>query len=763
MAGPNETDLDGKPRVFGGRIDMGAYEFQGMADLEITSEDVNFVPIPGEPCEPVTISATIRNIGIYKAQDVKVVFMDFDNIIGDVNIPIMLPGESNTVSIQRTWNEASFRLITVIVDPNNQITESEENNNSASKVYQIGEPRNMDAYMEVLIPAPSGFTEGTVASICGTASYKILITGQPDFVYPVKGGLVSAQVIDCNGIETKLFERFTDTSGRFTISFPVPCRAEDVFDVNVSVTDCSIIGKWSKTFHVYPPHMIQNDLWVDNITFDNETPDVNDTINITAKVTTKADNNDTIYNVPVSFYAYNLSLGTSYQIGSTQYIAEMPKDSNTIVSIIWKPQIEGQYSIRVILGPGYSDDNYGNNQTSRTITVGPFTISASPRYARRGQVVEITVDSRVTLPSDQLDSIDVNDSAGQPIPMKPGDPCHPLPTRWVYHTQQLPEATALGRATVVVSGTNGDGNSHNGYSYFNVVEVLPDLWLSSCDVNLSDVNPELGETITIGATIHASPSNLENVNDVPVTFYSTHGTGSKCQIGHTQYIEQIAPGGSGYASVAWTNAAEGYYVMEASLEPGFSDKDNGNNKDTRILFVGDLPFEAEFVVVNKIRRGRTIFDYECKVALKNLSPLYVENVALEVVDVPDNMIIVDPYVNDFPDIGADETVLSEDTCTFRVDRSEAIETALVDWKTTYSVIDTCQTMQQTSLSLIVLEPPLAGDITGEGIVDFIDLALLADQWLQPPGIPSADIAPGPDGDGIVNFLDFAELAENWMR
>jgi hypothetical protein len=56
---------------------------------------------------------------------------------------------------------------------------------------------------------------------------------------------------------------------------------------------------------------------------------------------------------------------------------------------------------------------------------------------------------------------------------------------------------------------------------------------------------------------------------------------------------------------------------------------------------------------------------------------------------------------------------------------------------------------------------ITGDITGNGIVDFEDLKILADQWLQPPGNPSADIAPSPV-DGIVNFLDFAVLAEGWL-
>jgi predicted aspartyl protease len=58
--------------------------------------------------------------------------------------------------------------------------------------------------------------------------------------------------------------------------------------------------------------------------------------------------------------------------------------------------------------------------------------------------------------------------------------------------------------------------------------------------------------------------------------------------------------------------------------------------------------------------------------------------------------------------------------------------------------------------------PIPGDITNNGKVDWYDLKVLTDQWLQPPGFPSADIAPTPV-DGIVNFLDFAVLAENWLE
>jgi rhamnogalacturonyl hydrolase YesR len=55
---------------------------------------------------------------------------------------------------------------------------------------------------------------------------------------------------------------------------------------------------------------------------------------------------------------------------------------------------------------------------------------------------------------------------------------------------------------------------------------------------------------------------------------------------------------------------------------------------------------------------------------------------------------------------------------------------------------------------------LKGDINGDGKVDFKDLKILADNWLD--NEPSADIAPSA-GDGVINFLDFAEFAKDWLK
>ncbi|MDH4239621.1 MAG: hypothetical protein OEW48_08670, partial [Phycisphaerae bacterium] len=54
------------------------------------------------------------------------------------------------------------------------------------------------------------------------------------------------------------------------------------------------------------------------------------------------------------------------------------------------------------------------------------------------------------------------------------------------------------------------------------------------------------------------------------------------------------------------------------------------------------------------------------------------------------------------------------------------------------------------------------DFNHDCINNFKDFVILAGQWLQVPGIPSADIAPPPNGNGIVDSNDLAVLTESWL-
>jgi hypothetical protein len=80
-----------------------------------------------------------------------------------------------------------------------------------------------------------------------------------------------------------------------------------------------------------------------------------------------------------------------------------------------------------------------------------------------------------------------------------------------------------------------------------------------------------------------------------------------------------------------------------------------------------------------------------------------------------------------------------------------INGVVVDYKTN-TTFSTCAQVQASPLRL-------AGDVTGDCIVDIKDLAESVEHWLdQGVCLGRADI----DGDDIVNFNDFGKLADDWL-
>ncbi len=167
-------------------------------------------------------------------------------------------------------------------------------------------------------------------------------------------------------------------------------------------------------------------------------------------------------------------------------------------------------------------------------------------------------------------------------------------------------------------------------------------------------------------------------------------------------------------------------------------------------------------IVDRERIGRTVFRYLCKVTLWNTRSQDFSNVIAELAEVPENVSILDGIAG-CSYIEAHTPAVSNDTFEIEVDRSVIINPANMVWNITYETLDGIQQQSYSMNNFDFLPSIMSGDITGDRLTNIDDLAVLANQWLQPPGIPSADIAPQPNGDGFVNFLDFAILAEEWLR
>jgi hypothetical protein len=174
-------------------------------------------------------------------------------------------------------------------------------------------------------------------------------------------------------------------------------------------------------------------------------------------------------------------------------------------------------------------------------------------------------------------------------------------------------------------------------------------------------------------------------------------------------------------------------------------------------------FPAGFVTVNKTRVGRTSFEYELAVTVRNSNAFAMNNVQMKLMDwdaavqsVLDDSITIDT-------IPAEATITSTDTFKIIVDRSQLINSSRLIWELTYYTVASGDQVQQAMMSMLLsdIDAGVPGDISGNGKVNLEDLAGMSAQWNTTPGNPSADIATPQDN--YVGIEDLMYLAQNWMK
>jgi len=535
-------------------------------DLEVTSEDLTFDPLPGVPGEESTLSATVRNVGTQEATNVVVVFKDFDQEIGRQTIGTLLGGESATVSVTHTWAEDSVRLITVVVDPENAIAEFDETNNSASKTYQVGEPPPMAARIVVSGGVPAGLEEGTIGTVSGQAFYEILVGGKPNYEFPVKGGAVTVVITHPAGGEVyRLTGFFTDTLGGFRVPFPVPGRAGDVFNLAITVTDGTLTGRLETSFRVVGPPppppppgpgpgpVPQTDLWVhsEDIGFSDWNPDLGETITIGAVFHASPDNPGPVFGVPITFTAHHPTVG-DYQIGRTLMIEEMRPGASQAVSTTWRNAAEGIYLLEAALGPDFRDDNNGNNAATRAIVVGQlngglqvtFEAPVSGTIVENSRFTEVRVKiadtaGNVLLPG-MLDSATLQFSGAYEGSVDLKSHFDPVKQRYVFQWQ--PPSGTSGRVDLEVLAQAVVGE--------NVLNGSDETWVQVVDeagptfqVRARPEQAPLGQVVEI--TVDASePLRNDRLESIAVTDSAGQSIGLAGEVYHpwsTRWVYRTEP------------------------------------------------------------------------------------------------------------------------------------------------------------------------------------------------------------------------------
>ena len=118
---------------------------------------------------------------------------------------------------------------------------------------------------------------------------------------------------------------------------------------------------------------------------------------------------------------------------------------------------------------------------------------------------------------------------------------------------------------------------------------------------------------------------------------------------------------------------------------------------------------------------------------------------------PNNWIVIDPNTENDGQYAWTLPAITSDQCIVRV--SDANDPNLPSNPTVHDASDDGFTIYEC-----LLDSP--ADLDDDCYVNSSDLVAMAVVWLQ--NDPDADIAPLPTGDGIVNFKDFSLLAQDWL-
>lgn len=162
---------------------------------DLVVSDVTFNPANPTVDDLVTIIATITNEGYSQSSKTQVQFIEGSTVLGTINIGRLKAGASLDAQITQSFAEGTHDII-VKVDPNNLVTESNEDNNSADPISILVNPAGpIDPIHDVAItsvsPSPTSPITGEVVSITVEVTNEGNQEESPTVTVSISGTLLS--------------------------------------------------------------------------------------------------------------------------------------------------------------------------------------------------------------------------------------------------------------------------------------------------------------------------------------------------------------------------------------------------------------------------------------------------------------------------------------------------------------------------------------------------------------------------------------------
>lgn len=563
---------------------------ESLPDLSISPSDIWFsddTPVEGDK---VHIFATVHNIGGSPAYNVTVEFWDDIcegcptwYLIGTDYVSEIQPGSSgNTSVLWNTSGQPGINIITVMVDPENFILESDEENNEASQVIFVEPATSDDKPPEIK---------------------DVLVNGQTE-ISVVAGTLVEARatVDDTRtGMSNILCANYTIGQANWPSSTAMNAldgSFDEPYELVVSTIDTVGWAVGSYEIWVYGCDWIPNcnttgTFATINIILGDSSPDVTviqpngweiwTGVTSHSVIWTMMDNNDTslyvrIQYTPDSGLSWMLLHEGTYPVGQNNYSWTLPRiDTHNALVRVCASDSEN------LTGCDDSDDFFTidstkpliffTNPMDGEIDVGlteplevHFSESMNAASVERAFFIDPTVTGLVfywTLGSEFLkithdpfqpntlyswgfscDAVDIS---------SPGNPLDECPVAFLFFT--------------------GDGNMTG-----------PDLKIGYEDIHFIPQTPDPGQTVYIVATVH----NIGDQDAYNVTVRFTDWFEMNETIIAEVIVNHIPAGRFWNVSVFWVANPPGLHFIEVFADPydSIPEINEGNNAAMREIFVG---------------------------------------------------------------------------------------------------------------------------------------------------------------------------------
>lgn len=245
-------------------------------DLEIFANDISFSNPTPPVSSPLQVSAVIRNISDFPATNFAVSLTnqyDPSIVYPDIIVPFLSANSSTTVVWDIiTPDVPAWCPMEVFVDHTNVIVESNELDNRAVRPFVNGNFILPGGIAVTASANPSVQLSAPLAYITVSGNAEYFDTAVPLIDPSVAGAAVS--LVTENGSQ---YFGTTNSSGFFSITFPISALTPGTFTITGEVTDFTLTGAFQVTYQIIPalclPDLVADVTLSDNQIFTGESID----------------------------------------------------------------------------------------------------------------------------------------------------------------------------------------------------------------------------------------------------------------------------------------------------------------------------------------------------------------------------------------------------------------------------------------------------------------------------------------------------------